>query len=82
VTSPSPEERLRAAGTGQRAVVRYRIEGGLTDALGTITALDAGGCTIETRTGPVTIPWALVTAGKPVPPAPERRGPRRPAPPR
>ena len=81
MTSPSPEERLRAAGTGQRAVVRYRIDGGLTDALGTITALDAEGCTLETRNGPVTIQWSLVTAGKPVPPAPERRRPRRPQPP-
>jgi len=76
VTSPTPEERLRAAGTGQRAVVRYRIDGGLTDALGTITALDSEGCTLMTRKGPVRIPWNLVTAGKPVPPAPERRRPR------
>ncbi|MER2134373.1 MAG: hypothetical protein ABS910_06795 [Arthrobacter sp.] len=74
--TPSPEERLRAAGTGQRAVVRYRIDGGLTDALGTIIALDAEGCTIQTRTGPVTIAWSLITAGKPVPPAPEGRRPR------
>ncbi|GAA1912928.1 hypothetical protein GCM10009688_17430 [Arthrobacter gandavensis] len=76
--TPSPQERLRAAGTGQRAVVRYRIDGGLTDALGTITALDDAACTLSTRAGTVRIPWALVTAGKPVPPAPERRGPRRP----
>ncbi|MBF4993768.1 hypothetical protein ITX31_06550 [Arthrobacter gandavensis] len=75
--APSPEERLRAAGTGQRAVVRYRFDGGLTDALGTITALDDVGLTVATRTGTVRIPWVLVTAGKPVPPAPERRGPRR-----
>ncbi|MFF2675235.1 hypothetical protein ACFVRT_01440 [Arthrobacter koreensis] len=81
MTTPSPEERLRAAGTGQRAVVRYRIDGGLTDALGTITALDDAGCTLATRTGEVRIPWDLVTAGKAVPPAPERRGPRLPEPP-
>ena len=69
----SPEERLRAAGTGARAVVRYRIEGGLTDALGIITALDDAGCTLSTRSGTIHIPWPLVTAGKPVPPAPAPR---------
>ncbi|WP_312179278.1 hypothetical protein [Arthrobacter sp.] len=78
MSSQTPESRLREAGTGRRAVVRYRIEGGLTDALGTITALDADGCTLETRTGPVTIRWELVTAGKPVPDAPARRRPLRP----
>lgn len=76
MTSQTPESRLRAAGTGHRAVVRYRIEGGLTDALGTITALEAAGCTIATRTGEVFIPWDLVTAGKPVPAPPPRRRPR------
>ena len=76
MSSQTPEVRLREAGDGQRAVVRYRIAGGLTDALGTITALDPESCTIETRNGPVTIPWNLVTAGKPVPEAPARRRPR------
>ncbi|MBD7995283.1 hypothetical protein H9639_08245 [Arthrobacter sp. Sa2CUA1] len=76
MTSQTPESRLRAAGTGSRAVVRYRIEGGLTDALGTITALDPAGCTIATRTGEVFIAWDAVTAGKPVPDAPPRRRPR------
>ncbi|WP_066295742.1 putative acetyltransferase [Arthrobacter luteolus] len=76
MTSQTPESRLREAGTGRRAVVRYRIEEGLTDALGTITALDPAGCTIATRTGEVFIPWELVTAGKPVPEAPPRRRPR------
>ena len=76
MTSPSPEDLLRAAGTGSRAVVRYRIAGGLTDALGIITALDTAGCTLETRRGTVHVPWDLVTAAKKVPPAPERRRPR------
>ncbi|MFZ3454802.1 ferrous iron transport protein A [Arthrobacter sp. 7Tela_A1] len=73
MTSQTPESRLREAGTGRRAVVRYRIPGGLTDALGIITALDPESCTVETRSGPVTIPWHLVTAGKPVPDPPARR---------
>ena len=78
MTSQIPESRLRDAGVGRRAVVRYRIDGGLTDALGTITALDAAGCTVETRSGAVFIPWELVTAGKPVPDAPVRRRAQRP----
>ncbi len=54
-------------------VVRYRIDGGLTDALGDLTARDSHGCTITTRLGPVTIMYDDVQLAKPVPPPPARR---------
>jgi hypothetical protein len=57
-------------------VVRYRIEGGFTDALGHLIACDGGACTVRTRQADVVIPLAGVVAAKEVPPAPERRRPR------
>lgn len=56
--------------------MRYRIEDGLTDALGHLLACDAGACTIRTRQADVVIPLELVVAAKEVPPAPPRRAPR------
>ncbi|WP_245633668.1 ferrous iron transport protein A [Amycolatopsis jejuensis] len=58
---------------GTRVVVRYRIEGGFTDALGPLVARDDETCTVETKRGPVVIPLAAVVAAKPVPPPPVRR---------
>jgi hypothetical protein len=58
-----------------RVVVRYRIQGGLTDALGHLVACDAGACTIRTRKADVVIQLSDVVAAKEVPPAPERRRP-------
>ncbi|MDR6435700.1 hypothetical protein J2790_000821 [Paenarthrobacter nicotinovorans] len=54
-------------------VVRYRIDDGLTDALGYL--LDAGenSCTVRTRTSDVEIPLAMVIAAKEVPPPAPRR---------
>lgn len=54
-------------------MVRYRIEGGLTDALGHLLTADDGECTVRTRKADVVIPLDLVVAAKEVPPAPERR---------
>jgi hypothetical protein len=54
-------------------VIRYRIDGGLTDALGYLVDSDDGGCTVRTRQADVVIPLELVVAAKEVPPAPERR---------
>ncbi|WP_285251354.1 hypothetical protein [Pseudarthrobacter sp. fls2-241-R2A-168] len=73
---PSPAGFLLAAASGTRVVVRYRIEGGLADALGHLVACDAGACTIRTRQADVVIPLEVVVAAKEVPPAPERRRPR------
>lgn len=70
---PAPARFLAAAEPGTRVVVRYRIEGGLTDALGDLLACDAGSCTIRTRRADVVIPLGLVVAAKEVPPAPPRR---------
>ena len=76
-SKPSPQEFLAAAGPGTRVVVRYRIEGGFTDALGELVARTEDGCTVRTRRSDVVIPLRLVVAAKPVPPAPPRRAPRR-----
>ena len=54
-------------------VVRYRIDGGLTDALGHLVRSDDGDCTVRTRHADVVIPLELVVAAKEVPPAPEPR---------
>ncbi|MDP9997660.1 MULTISPECIES: putative acetyltransferase [Pseudarthrobacter] len=72
---PTPREFLAAATPGTRVVVRYRIDGGLTDALGHLVATDDGECTVRTRKADVVIPLDLVVAAKEVPPAPERRRP-------
>lgn len=69
----APVRFLAAAGPGTRVVVRYRIDGGLTDALGQLLACDAGSCTVRTRRADVVIPLELVVAAKEVPPAPPRR---------
>lgn len=64
---------------GERVTVRYRVEGGFSDALGYIRRIDTTGMDVETRRGLVTVPAHLITIGKRVPPPPERR-PRRIAP--
>lgn len=73
---PPPQQFLAAAPLGTRVVVRYRIEGGMTDALGELVARTEGGCTVRTRRTDVVIPLPLVVAAKSVPPPPPRRAPR------
>lgn len=73
-----PQQFLADATLGTRVVVRYRIEGGLTDALGELVGRTADGCTVRTRHADVVIALALVAAAKEVPPAPPRRAPRLP----
>jgi hypothetical protein len=70
--------RLRGLPVGTRVVVRSRIPGGLTDALGVLIAMDDDSCTVRTRRGDLTIALAAVTLAKPVPPPPVRRPPRFP----
>lgn len=53
-------------------VVRYRIDGGLTDALGELSQRDDVGCTIATRSGNVAIRYDDVQLAKAVPPPPTR----------
>lgn len=68
--------RLTQLPLGTRMVIRYRIEGGSTDALGDLTARDSLGCTITTRTGAVTIKYDDVQLAKAVPPPPAPRARR------
>ena len=75
---PPPQAFLAAAGLGTRVVVRYRTQGGMTDALGELVARTDTECTVRTRRTDVVIPLAWVAAAKQVPPAPPRRAPRVP----
>jgi hypothetical protein len=70
----TPLTRLRELPISTRVVVRYRIEGGFTDALGPLRERDAETCTVETKRGLVVVPLDAVVAAKPVPPQPVRRG--------
>jgi hypothetical protein len=71
--TPAPREFLESAAAETRVVVRYRIDGGLTDALGELVSVHNGLCTVRTRRSDVVIPLELVVAAKEVPPAPPRR---------
>lgn len=76
MTVQEPAALLRSLSPGVRVVVRYRIEGGVTDALGTLSDVGTQQCTVATRRGDVVIGYALVTAAKTVPPPPPRRAAR------
>ncbi|MCH6469520.1 putative acetyltransferase [Sinomonas terrae] len=73
-----PADVLRSLPLGTRVVVRYRIEGGFTDALGDLAGLDDVEAVIATRRGATKVPLAVVVAAKAVPPPPAPRGPRGP----
>lgn len=63
---------------GTRIVVRTRIEGGVTDAVGYLRACTDTECTVETKRGLVTLLLGDIVAAKQVPPPPAPRAPRRP----
>jgi hypothetical protein len=67
---------LRGAAPGTRVVVRYRIDDGVTDALGYLIGLGPADCTVRTRRGDVVVPLDRVEAAKEVPPPPAPRTPR------
>lgn len=71
MTESEPVDVLRV---GMRAVVRHRIEHGVTDALGYVLAIDADTVTVQTRRGVTKVARAAVVAAKEVPPPPSRRG--------
>lgn len=71
MTDSDPLDGLRP---GMRAVVRKRIEHGVTDALGDIEAIDKDTVSVRTRSGLVVIERAVVVAAKEVPPRTTRRG--------
>ncbi|MEO8219979.1 MAG: hypothetical protein ABI563_04260 [Specibacter sp.] len=66
-------ERLAQLPLGTRVVIRYRIDAGLTDALGELVARDDHGCTVSTRAGAIDIKFDDVQLAKAVPPPPPRR---------
>ena len=71
---------LLGAEPGTRVVVRTRIEGGFTDAVGYLRSCDATQCVVETQRGLVTLAMADITLAKEVPPPPAPRAARRAAP--
>jgi ribosomal protein S18 acetylase RimI-like enzyme len=71
MTDSDPVDGLRP---GMRAVVRRRIEHGVTDALGEVVAIDADTVSVQTRLGLVVIERVAVVAAKEVPPRTSRRG--------
>lgn len=64
---------LADAALGTRVVVRSRISGGFTDALGFLRERTPAAVTVETKRGLVTVLMMDVVAAKEVPPAPRRR---------
>ncbi len=73
MTPLSPVERLVSYPLGTRVVVRYRIPGGFTDALGYLNARTNVECTVVTKRGPIEVPLTEVVAAKRVPPPPSPR---------
>jgi hypothetical protein len=76
-TPAAPADLLRSLPLGTRVVVRSRVPGGFTDALGDLVACDDETVTVRTRRGTAVVRLGDVAAAKPVPPPPERRGRRR-----
>jgi len=70
---PRARDFLSLVDVGTRVVVRYRIEGGLSDALGVLSSRTSTHCVIDTRRGPTSVAFADVVLAKKVPPPPERR---------
>lgn len=64
---------LANAPLGTRVVVRTRLAGGYTDALGLLRERSAASVSVETKRGLVTLAMNDVVAAKEVPPAPEPR---------
>ena len=72
-----PADVVRAVPIGTRLVVRSRIPGGFTDALGVLQSRSDTHCTIDTARGLIEVALADIVAAKEVPPPPTRRPPRR-----
>lgn len=54
-----PVDFITTAPLGTRVVVRQRIPGGLTDALGILRSVSAEACVVETGDGLKTVPEGL-----------------------
>jgi hypothetical protein len=72
----SPARFLTTVPLGTRVVVRARIDGGFTDAVGYLRSRNALECTVDTRRGLTTVALEDVVAAKEVPEPPARRRPR------
>jgi hypothetical protein len=68
----SARDFLSLVDSGPRVVVRYRIEGGFSDALGVLSSRTPTHCVIDTRRGPATVDLTDVVLAKQVPPTPQR----------
>jgi len=68
-----PADLLCSLPAGTRVVVRHRVIGGYSDALGDLVSCTAEYCVVVTRRGEITVRLADVVAAKPVPPPPTRR---------
>jgi hypothetical protein len=79
--TPHAADFLLGVKLGTRVVVRSKIEGGLTDALGVLHSRTQTQCVVETKRGLMTVAFADVVAAKEVPPPPAPRQPRQPRPP-
>lgn len=75
-TTSGPADVVATVPIGTRLVVRTRIPGGFTDALGVLHARTETQCTIDTKRGLVTVDLVDIVAAKEVPPPPPRRAPR------
>jgi hypothetical protein len=71
----TPAQFLTTTPLGTRVVVRSKIDGGFTDALGYLRGRSDVDCTVETRRGLTTVALDDVVAAKEVPPPPPRRRP-------
>jgi hypothetical protein len=60
---------------GTRVVVRSRIEGGFSDALGVLYSRTSSHCAIDTRRGLITVTFGEVVLAREVPPPPKRPSP-------
>lgn len=68
------ERDWRAWPVGTRVVVRRRLpDGRFSDVLGEVVSRGEDTLVLETRTGRVEVPAAVIVTGKPIPPPPPRR---------
>ncbi|WP_231367344.1 putative acetyltransferase [Schaalia sp. ZJ405] len=56
---------------GERVVVRYRLDDGLHDALGTLTDVAVDHVSVDTRRGIIRVEASTMVTGKRVPPPPQ-----------
>lgn len=68
--APPPPLPWLAWNEGERVVVRYRLDDGLHDALGTLLETAPDHVVVDTRRGPLRVEAETMVTGKKVPPPP------------